>query len=112
MIEQVVPRGAVGLPRSPSTRTLPYMTERDPARILVADDQPDILQALKLLLKSEGYQIVTATSPAQISAAIGEQPVDVILMDMNYARDTTSGKEGLDLLARIHAVHPNLPVVV
>jgi DNA-binding NtrC family response regulator len=88
------------------------MTARDTARILIADDQPDILQALKLLLKAEGYEIATATSPAQISAAVTEQELDVILMDMNYAQDTTSGREGLDLLTRIHAVHPNLPVVL
>jgi DNA-binding NtrC family response regulator len=81
-------------------------------RILIADDQPDILQALRLLLKGEGYEIVTAASPAHIAQAVGESELDVILMDLNYARDTTSGREGLDLLTRIHAVHPNLPVVV
>ncbi|HEX6925973.1 MAG TPA: sigma-54 dependent transcriptional regulator [Longimicrobiaceae bacterium] len=83
-----------------------------PPRILIADDQPDILQALRLLLKPEGYEVVTATSPAHVGQAVGEHDLDVILMDMNYARDTTSGKEGLDLLARINAVYPNLPVVV
>lgn len=83
-----------------------------PPRILIADDQPDILQALRLLLKPEGYEVVTATSPAHVAQAVGESELDVILMDMNYARDTTSGREGLDLLARIHAVYPNLPVVV
>lgn len=81
-------------------------------RILIADDQPDILQALRLLLKPEGYEVVTAASPAHVAQAVGESELDVILMDMNYARDTTSGREGLDLLTRIHAVHPNLPVVV
>ncbi|HEX6068251.1 MAG TPA: sigma-54 dependent transcriptional regulator [Longimicrobiaceae bacterium] len=81
-------------------------------RVLIADDQPDILQALRLLLKGEGYEIVTAASPAHVAQAVGESELDVILMDLNYARDTTSGKEGLDLLTRIHAVHPNLPVVV
>jgi DNA-binding NtrC family response regulator len=81
-------------------------------RILIADDQPDILQALRLLLKPEGYEVITASSPAHVAQAVGESELDVILMDMNYARDTTSGREGLDLLARIHAVHPNLPVVV
>jgi DNA-binding NtrC family response regulator len=88
------------------------MTDTTAPRILIADDQPDVLQALRLLLKGEGYQIVTATSPQQIAGAVGEHELDLILMDMNYARDTTSGKEGLDLLARVHAVHPNLPVVV
>ena len=81
-------------------------------RILIADDQPDILQALRLLLKPEGYEVITASSPAHVAQAVGESELDVILMDLNYARDTTSGREGLDLLTRIHAVHPNLPVVV
>jgi DNA-binding NtrC family response regulator len=81
-------------------------------RILIADDQPDVLQALRLLLKGEGYAIETATSPQQIATTVSSQDLDLILMDMNYARDTTSGREGLDLLTRLHAVHPNLPVVV
>jgi DNA-binding NtrC family response regulator len=81
-------------------------------RILVADDQPDVLQALRLLLKGEGFETVTATSPAQIATAVQSQEVGVVLMDMNYSRDTTSGKEGLDLITRLHAVYPNLPVVV
>jgi DNA-binding NtrC family response regulator len=81
-------------------------------RILVADDQPDVLQALRLLLKGEGFETVTATSPAQIATAVQSQEVDVVLMDMNYSRDTTSGKEGLDLITRLHAVYPDLPVVV
>jgi DNA-binding NtrC family response regulator len=81
-------------------------------RILIADDQPDVLQALRLLLKGEGYETVTATSPAQIAAAVQTDAVDVVLMDMNYSRDTTSGREGLELVSRLHAVHPNLPVVV
>jgi DNA-binding NtrC family response regulator len=80
--------------------------------ILIADDQPDVLQALRLLLKGEGYETVTAASPQHVSNALQEHAIDVILMDMNYARDTTSGKEGLDLLARLQAVYPNVPVVV
>ncbi|HEU4563115.1 MAG TPA: sigma-54 dependent transcriptional regulator, partial [Gemmatimonadaceae bacterium] len=81
-------------------------------RVLIADDQPDVLEALRLLLKSEGFGIETASSPAGIAAAIGEQEFDVVLMDLNYARDTTSGREGLDLLTRINAAEPALPVVV
>jgi DNA-binding NtrC family response regulator len=81
-------------------------------RILIADDQPDVLQALRLLLKGEGFAIETAASPQQIASVVGSHDLDLILMDMNYARDTTSGKEGLDLLTRLQAVHPNLPVVV
>jgi DNA-binding NtrC family response regulator len=87
-------------------------TEGDLDRILIADDQPDVLEALRLLLKNEGYRIDTASSPGRVAAALAEGDFDVLLLDMNYARDTTSGGEGLDLLTRIHAVHPNLPVVL
>ncbi len=83
-----------------------------PARILIADDQPDVLEALRLLLKTNGYRIHTARSPGEVAAALSAEEFDVLLLDMNYARDTTSGKEGLDLLTRIHAVHPQLPVVL
>ena len=67
------------------------------ARILVADDQPDVLQALRLLLKAEGAQIETATSPAAVLAAVDARDFDVALIDLNYTRDTTSGEEGLGL---------------
>src|SRR5689334_11428333 len=72
-------------------------------RILVADDQQDILEALRLLLKAEGYQIETAASPAGVLAAVEDREFDVLLMDLNYARDTTSGQEGLDLLNNVRA---------
>jgi DNA-binding NtrC family response regulator len=83
-----------------------------PARILIADDQQDVLEALRLLLKSEGFQIETANSPAGILKALELRDYDVVLMDLNYARDTTSGQEGLDLLARLHSADESLPVVV
>src|ERR671919_152847 len=83
-----------------------------PARILIADDQPDVLEALRLLLKSEGFQIETANSPAGILKALELRDYDVVLMDLNYARDTTSGQEGLDLLARLHSADESLPIVV
>ncbi|HZU26433.1 MAG TPA: sigma-54 dependent transcriptional regulator [Bryobacteraceae bacterium] len=82
------------------------------SRILVADDQPDVIEALRLLLKAEGYKIETATSPAQILAAIEAKDFDAVLMDLNYSRDTTSGAEGLDLLTRIQAIDSLLPVIV
>ncbi len=82
------------------------------SRVLIADDQPDVLEALRLLLKSEGYQIETVSSPAGILSAIEKRDFDVLLMDLNYARDTTSGKEGLDLLSRIQSLDGALPVVV
>jgi len=81
-------------------------------RILIADDQPDVLIALRLLLKSEGFETESATSPAAIISAIEERDFDAVLMDMNYARDTTSGQEGLDLLCRIQAIDSTLPVIV
>ena len=84
----------------------------EPGRVLIADDQPDVLEALRLLLKGEGYRIEAAGSPAAILTALEARECDVVLMDLNYARDTTSGREGLDLLARIGAIDPTLPVVV
>ena len=81
-------------------------------RILVADDQPGVLEALRLLLKPEGYVVHTATSPAAALAAVQGEEFDAALIDLNYARDTTSGTEGLDLLSRLHQTLPGLPVVV
>src|ERR1041384_6547696 len=81
-------------------------------RVLIADDQPDVLEALRLLLKGGGYQIETAASPAAIMDAVSARDFDVVLMDLNYARDTTSGQEGLDLLSRIQALDSTLPVIV
>lgn len=81
-------------------------------RILIADDQADVLAALSLLLKGERFQIDSASSPAGVLKAIDAQEFDVILIDLNYARDTTSGSEGLDLLSKIQAVDSSLPVVV
>jgi DNA-binding NtrC family response regulator len=81
------------------------------SRILVADDQPDVLEALRLLLKAEGFVIETAASPAGVLSALEAREFDVVLMDLNYARDTTSGQEGLDLLSRVQAIDATLPVV-
>ena len=81
-------------------------------RILIGDDQPDVLEALRLLLKPEGYLIDTASSPQQLLRAMELKDYDVVLMDLNYTRDTTSGEEGLDLLQRIHTADESLPVVV
>ncbi len=83
-----------------------------PSRILIADDQADVLEALRLLLKPEGFVIDTAASPSQILRALELKDYDVVLMDLNYTRDTTSGEEGLDLLQRIHSGDESLPVVV
>ena len=82
------------------------------SRVLVADDQPDVVEALRLLLKGEGYRIESAGSPAAILEAIDTREFDAVLMDLNYARDTTSGQEGLDLLSQIRGHDQMLPVVV
>ena len=81
-------------------------------RTLIADDQPDVLAALRLLLKGAGYQTEAADSPRAVLDAIKQQKFDLLLMDLNYARDTTSGKEGLDLISRVHSLDRNLPIVV
>jgi DNA-binding NtrC family response regulator len=81
-------------------------------KILIADDQQDVLEALRLLLKPEGYDITAVSSPSALIRAIEEKEFDLVLMDLNYARDTTSGKEGLDLLNRIQNMDSTLPVIV
>ncbi|HSG47903.1 MAG TPA: sigma 54-interacting transcriptional regulator, partial [Longimicrobiales bacterium] len=83
-----------------------------PIRVLVADDQADVLEALRLLLKGEGFAIRTAQSPAGVLQEVEGGDFDVVLMDLNYTRDTTSGTEGLELLPRIRELDRNLPVVV
>ncbi|MEZ4415410.1 MAG: sigma-54 dependent transcriptional regulator [Gemmatimonadota bacterium] len=83
-----------------------------PLRILVADDQPDVLRALKILLGAEGFEVLTATSPAGIESQVQAGELDAVLMDLNYARDTTSGGEGMKLLPRLKAFDPSLPIVV
>jgi DNA-binding NtrC family response regulator len=82
------------------------------ARVLIADDQADVLEALRLLLKGEDCQVETARSPAGVLQSLQQGSFDLVLIDLNYARDTTSGQEGLDLLARLQAMDPGLPVVV
>jgi DNA-binding NtrC family response regulator len=84
---------------------------RTPA-ILIADDQPDVLEALRFLIKGEGYQSEAVTSPAAAIACVEARDFDAVLMDLNYTRDTTSGQEGLDLLNRILALDATLPVIV
>src|SRR3954451_5646124 len=91
----------------------PYrMTPALKPRVLIADDQPDVLEALRLLLKGEQYEIETAKSPAGILAALEARDFDAVLMDLNYARDTTSGQEGLELLQKLQALDWTLPTVV
>ncbi|WAM26195.1 sigma-54-dependent transcriptional regulator [Myxococcus sp. NMCA1] len=96
---------APSLPNAPSAATRPPC-------VLVADDQADVLEALRLLLKRDGLTVVTSQSPAGALATLEAEDVDLVLMDLNYARDTTSGQEGIDLLGRIRAQDASLPVVV
>ena len=72
-----------------------------PCRLLIADDQPHILEALRLLLKPEGYQLEMVRMPALVLEALANQSFDGVLIDLNYTRDTTSGKEGLDLVTQV-----------
>src|SRR5215212_5584180 len=84
----------------------------DPAHVLVADDQADVLEALRLLLKGHGFDVDTVNSPAAALAALERRDYDAMLLDMNFTRDTTSGREGLDLLNTLQTLEPNMPVVV
>jgi len=91
-----------------------FMNETGPtqASILIADDQPDVLEALRLLLKGHGYVTEAVTSPAALIDAIARREFDLVLMDLNYARDTTSGREGLDVLSKLKASETAPPIVV
>jgi DNA-binding NtrC family response regulator len=88
------------------------MPEITPVRILVADDQADILNALKFLLSDEGYEVTEARSPGEALERLEATDFDLAILDLNYTRDTTSGQEGLDLMERIKALDPSLPVLV
>ena len=81
-------------------------------RVLIADDQQDVREALRLLLKNEGYQTETVSSPGAVLRSVEKEDFDVVLMDLNYTRDTTSGMEGLDLLSELQSIDTTLPVVV
>jgi sigma-B regulation protein RsbU (phosphoserine phosphatase) len=86
--------------------------DRITPKALIADDQTDVLEALHLLLKGEGYQTELVTSPRAVIESIKARNFDLLLMDLNYARDTTSGQEGLDLLTEVQAIDRTLPIVV
>jgi DNA-binding NtrC family response regulator len=83
-----------------------------PYKLLIADDQPQILEALRLLLKPEGYQLELVRTPALLIEALAHESFDGVLVDLNYTRDTTSGQEGLELVARIKEIDSQLPIVV
>ena len=86
--------------------------KKERIRVLVADDQPHILEAVELLLQPQGIQADCVRSPQLLLEALGQCDYDVLLIDLNYTRDTTSGQEGLDLLARLQEIDPRLPVIV
>jgi len=86
--------------------------EVKPFRVLVCDDQADVLEALRLLLKGEGWQAVTADSPQSLMRAVRAENFDLILVDLNYTRDTTSGAEGMDLLSSLEQQGNHTPVMV
>jgi DNA-binding NtrC family response regulator len=83
-----------------------------PPRVLLADDQVSMLKALRLLLKGEGYEIETVASAPAIVEAIARRDFDVVLMDLNYVRGSTSGQEGLELRSKVQQIDSTLPVVV
>jgi sigma-B regulation protein RsbU (phosphoserine phosphatase) len=84
----------------------------NPGRVLVADDQPDVLEALRWLLTGEGYEPQFVGSTDAVMERLRAEPFDLLLMDLNYSRDTTSGREGLELISRVRAHDPALPIVV
>jgi DNA-binding NtrC family response regulator len=88
------------------------MKATETPHILIADDQVDVLEALRLLVKGEGFHATLVNSPAKVLAALEKADFDAVLIDLNYARDTTSGEEGLDLLGGIQALDSTLPVIV
>src|SRR5258708_18979417 len=87
-------------------------SESPTACILIADDQPDVLEALRFLVKGEGYQAESVNSPTAAIDAVESRDFDAVLMDLNYTRDTTSRQEGLELLNRIQTLDTTLPVIV
>jgi DNA-binding NtrC family response regulator len=82
------------------------------SRILIADDQPDVLEALRILLKGAGHQIDAVTSLAGIFNALEKKDYALLMMDLNYTRDTTSGQEGLEVIPKLQDIDNTLPIVV
>ena len=108
-----VPRGLARGPffESAFRHMSPHDIQSKP-HVLVADDQTDVLEALRLLLKTHGYDIDAASSPSAVLSALEKRDYDALLLDMNYTRDTTSGREGLDLLQQLGGLEPDLPIIV
>src|SRR3984893_7330733 len=83
-----------------------------PCKLLIADDQPHILEALRLLLKPDGYQLEMVRMPALVLEALAHESFDGLLIDLNYTRDTTSGQEGLELVSSVKEIDSQLPIIV
>src|SRR6266700_8293451 len=92
--------------------TIAPKSSKDRPRILAADDQQHVLEAIELLLRPQGYEVETAKSPTLVREALSTGCYDSVLIDLNYTRDTTSGREGLDLLSEIVALDSTTPVIV
>lgn len=93
-------------------KTAPRHQSRATLRVLVADDQTDVIEAVRLLVESEGMTIIAATTPAQAIEAVRAQTVHAALVDLNFEQGRTSGDQGLDLVARLHQADPMLPITV
>ena len=91
---------------------MPSSNDTPPARLLVADDQADVLEALRWLLTGEGYEPDFVNSTDAVMERLRAHDFDLLLMDLNYTRDTTSGREGLELISRVRAHDASLPIVV
>lgn len=91
---------------------MPPQPVNEPARILVVDDQRDVLEALRMLLKGEGFRVDLVSTPAAAVESVQHQSFDAVLADLNYSRDTTSGEEGLELVQKLQAIDPRLPIVI
>jgi sigma-B regulation protein RsbU (phosphoserine phosphatase) len=91
---------------------MPSPIDPEPGRLLVADDQPAVLEALRWLLSAEGYEPEFVSSTDAVMERLRAEPFDLLLMDLNYTRDTTSGREGLELISKVRVHDPSLPIVV
>jgi len=102
------------MPTSAKTRdaSISGVNEANCPRILAADDQNDILEAIELLLKPRGYRVDSVRSPVLVRETLASRSYDAVLIDLNYTRDTTSGREGLELLSDIASLDASLPVIV
>lgn len=98
--------------RKQETESASMQASDNSYRVLIADDQPAVLDALKLLLRSEGFQVDTIRSPQVVIESLGLREYDILLLDLNYTRDTTSGREGIELLETVRGIDSQLPIVV